>query len=116
MDIYVIWAGLLGALSAMSLLIGSLIGVGMRLPRAAVGMLAAFGAVVAVHRSLGGRGQLAAVGAVAATIWPGVQAPHWRPPSRMNASWSGLSEPSGLAMPSTVVMARPSSAVPFTRR
>ena len=44
MDIYVIWAGLLGALSAMSLLIGSLIGVGMRLPRAAVGMLAAFGA------------------------------------------------------------------------
>ncbi|MFM8518540.1 MAG: cyclic nucleotide-binding domain-containing protein [Nevskiaceae bacterium] len=44
MDRYVIWAGLLGALSAVSLLLGSLIGVSTRLPRAAVGMLAAFGA------------------------------------------------------------------------
>lgn len=44
MDTYVIWAGILGALSAVSLLIGSLIGVTARLPRAAVGLLAAFGA------------------------------------------------------------------------
>ena len=32
MDTYVIWAGILGALSAISLLIGSLIGVTARLP------------------------------------------------------------------------------------
>ena len=44
MDTYVIWAGILGALSAVSLLIGSLIGVTARLPRTAVGLLAAFGA------------------------------------------------------------------------
>jgi hypothetical protein len=37
MDTYVIWAGLLGALSAVSLLIGSLIGVGVRLSRTVVG-------------------------------------------------------------------------------
>lgn len=44
MDTYVIWAGIFGALSAVSLLIGSLIGVATRLPRIAVGLLAAFGA------------------------------------------------------------------------
>ena len=44
MDIYVVWAGLLGAIGGASLLIGSLIGVWVRLPRVAVGMLAAFGA------------------------------------------------------------------------
>ena len=44
MDTYVIWAGLLGTLSAVSLLIGSLIGVGIRLPRTVVGLMAAFGA------------------------------------------------------------------------
>jgi len=44
MDTYVIWAGLLGALSAVSLLIGSLIGVGVRLSRTVVGLMAAFGA------------------------------------------------------------------------
>ena len=41
MDTYVIWAGLLGALSAVSLLIGSLIGVGVRLSRTVVGSSAA---------------------------------------------------------------------------
>lgn len=44
MDTYVIWAGLLGALSAVSLLIGSLIGVGVHLSRTVVGLMAAFGA------------------------------------------------------------------------
>jgi CRP-like cAMP-binding protein len=44
MDTYVIWAGLLGAISAVSLLIGSIIGVSARIPRVAVGLLAAFGA------------------------------------------------------------------------
>jgi len=43
MDTYVIWAGLLGALSAVSLLIGSLIGVGVRLSRTVVGLPASGG-------------------------------------------------------------------------
>ncbi len=44
MDKYVLWAGLLGAFSAISLLIGSLIGVSTRLPKSVTGLLAAFGA------------------------------------------------------------------------
>jgi len=44
MDTWVIWAGVLGALSAVSLLIGSLIRVTARLSRTAIGILAAFGA------------------------------------------------------------------------
>ncbi len=44
MDNYVLWAFLLGALSAISLLIGSLIGVFFRVPKQIVGIMAAFGA------------------------------------------------------------------------
>lgn len=44
MDKYVLWAGLLGAFSAISLLLGSLIGVSTRLPKSVTGLLAAFGA------------------------------------------------------------------------
>lgn len=43
MDIHVLWAGGIGALCASSLIIGALIGVGIRIPPATVGLLAAFG-------------------------------------------------------------------------
>lgn len=44
MDKYVFWAGIVGAFSAISLLIGSVIGVSFKLPKTYIGLFAAFGA------------------------------------------------------------------------
>jgi len=44
MDKYVLWAGIVGAFSAISLLIGSVIGVTFKLPKTCIGLFAAFGA------------------------------------------------------------------------
>ena len=44
MDKYVLWAGIVGAFSAISLLIGSVIGVSFKLPKTCIGLFAAFGA------------------------------------------------------------------------
>jgi CRP-like cAMP-binding protein len=44
MDQYVVWAFILGGLSAISLLIGSLIGVSFKIPKSTTGLMAAFGA------------------------------------------------------------------------
>ena len=45
---------------------------------------------------------------MAATTWPGVQMPHWKPPQSMNACWTGCSR-SSPARPSTVVTSWPSA-------
>jgi hypothetical protein len=44
MDQYVVWAFILGGLSAISLLIGSLVGVSFKIPKSVTGLMAAFGA------------------------------------------------------------------------
>jgi len=44
MDQYVVWAFILGGLSAISLLIGSLVGVSFKIPKSTTGLMAAFGA------------------------------------------------------------------------
>ena len=44
MDQYVVWAFILGGLSAISLLLGSLIGVSFKIPKSTTGLMAAFGA------------------------------------------------------------------------
>src|SRR2546428_203943 len=57
----------------------------------------------------------AAMSAVAAMSCPGVQIPHWKPPSRMNASCSAFSSPC-FASPSTVVIERPSTKTAGSRQ
>ena len=46
---------------------------------------------------------------MATSIIPGVQKPHWRPCSCLNAAWTGCSSPSAPCRPSTVVIRRPSA-------
>ena len=44
LDIYIVWAFVLGLMCAISLLIGALIGIYFKMPKAIVGLMAAFGA------------------------------------------------------------------------
>src|SRR2546426_2427590 len=51
--------------------------------------------------------------ALPTSIIPGVQKPHWRPCSSLNATWTGSSS-APAASPSTVVTSRPSACTPNT--
>jgi zinc transporter ZupT len=44
MDIYILWAFVLGAMCSVSLLIGAFVGIYFKMPKAVVGLMAAFGA------------------------------------------------------------------------
>ena len=44
MDIYIVWAFVLGVMCSVSLLIGALLGIYFKMPKAVVGLMAAFGA------------------------------------------------------------------------
>jgi hypothetical protein len=59
---------------------------------------------------------VSASSAVAATTWPGVQMPHWKPPHSRKARCTRDSSPSGPASPSTVVISRSATMPTGTRQ